>query len=113
MTQTVGNACSDSCNVLTQNCPTGGTGQACYIDNGATSHCYGPPGTIAEAGACMFIDDCAKPLSCIQLTGDTGGKCHKMCNRLLATPANGCRTPQTCTAVNGFGNTGVCRPAMP
>ncbi len=111
MSQTLANACADPrpiCDVLQQNCAVG---SACYIDSSTAFHCYNTVGALAENSVCTAVNDCVKPLSCVDL--GSGFRCHKPCDRTAAAGANGCRAGQTCSNAGLGAFVGICTPPMP
>jgi hypothetical protein len=112
--QTLATACADprpTCNVLTQDCV--GATTSCYVAAGPAFQCFSPTGVKAENAVCDAVNDCAKPLSCLDI-GSTGTfRCHHPCDRMAAVGAQGCRAGQTCSNVGLGAFVGMCTPAMP
>jgi hypothetical protein len=101
----------DLCTPFGEPCPAG---QNCNIRFNTTSDaiCAEPgPDAGTEGEDCGFINDCVDGLTC-----DTPGPvdvCRYVCKTdgSSTTPGQGgCPAAQTCVAIQGFDNIGVCRP---
>lgn len=81
-----------------------GAGQGCYPISDQGFVMCSSAGAVLEGAACTYADSCAPGLVCSDQ--GSGSRCHRAC----ALGGSDCAAEQTCSALSGFDDFGICTP---
>ncbi len=108
MSNTIATVCGQVCSLLAQDClgPTLGCYPSVLLAPIAERGICVSSGMSAAGAACMRSNECAEGLACVDVAGGAT-TCARLCDRMAVDP--GCADMQTCGALTGHTQTGVCR----